>query len=225
MANEPAEASEVTVVSKALVLNLGTPNSNSFQAMLIAGRTANKLGIPVIFDPVGAGSTSFRRELCHKLLAEVKPAVIKGNLSEIKYLAGYEGSHRGIDSASSGEEALEPVKRLAVQLNCIAACTGTRDVVSDGNNTYIIKNGHEMLGRITGTGCMTAALAGVFCGVTEDWLIGTLGAVAAMGICGRLAFDSLKPGEGPGTFRARLLDKIYFMDEAVFLKEGLVDAV
>lgn len=225
MANDPAEVSEVAAASKALVLNLGTPNHNSFESMLIAGKTANKLGIPVILDPVGAGSTSFRRGLCDKLLSEVKPAVIKGNLSEIKYLAGYGNDRCGIDSVSSDKEALEPVKKLAVMLNCIVACTGIRDVVSDGSTTYIIKNGHEMLGRITGTGCMTASLAGVFCSVTEDWLIGTLGAVATMGICGRLAFDGLKQGEGPGTFKARLMDEIYCMDEGTFLREGLVDVV
>lgn len=225
MANDPAEASEVSAASKALVLNLGTPGNNSFQSMLIAGKTANKLGIPVIFDPVGVGATSFRRELGARLLSEVKPAVIKGNVSEIKYLAGYGNDCCGVDSLSSDEEALGAAKRLAAHLKCIVACTGARDVVSDGSTAYIIKNGHEMLGRITGTGCMTASLTGVFCGVTEDWLTATLGAVAAMGICGRLAFNGLKPGEGPGTFKVRLLDEIYCLDEAVFLREVLVDAV
>lgn len=224
MANAAEEAAEVVAASKALVLNMGTPNQDNFRSMLIAGKTANKLGIPVIFDPVGAGASSYRRELCSRLLAEVRPDVIKGNLSEMRYLAGFEGSSCSIDSTGDCDDVSELVTGLAGQMSCIAACTGRMDVVSDGKTTFIIDNGHEMLKRITGTGCMTASLAGVFCSVTRDYMLGTIGGILTMGICGKLAFDCLKPGEGTGTFKARLMDQVYNLDAGTFLREGHVDA-
>ncbi|MHB1392213.1 MAG: hydroxyethylthiazole kinase [Clostridia bacterium] len=225
MANDTAEVDQVVAISKALVLNIGTPNHNNLQSMLLAGKKANELGIPIIFDPVGAGATTFRREICSKLLADIKPAVIKGNLSEIMHLANLDGCSYGIDSHLDIDNGTEIVQELARKLNCIVAATGRTDIVSDGKTTYTINNGHEMLSRITGTGCMIASLVGVFCSVTQDYLIGTVGGIMTMGISGRLAFDSLLPNEGAGTFKARLFDNIYNLDEDIFLREGEINAV
>ncbi len=224
MANDAAEVEQVVALSKALVLNLGTPNHNNFKSMLIAGKKANELGIPIIFDPVGAGATSFRKEISSQLLADIKPTVIKGNLSEIMHLANVDGCCYGIDSNLSTNNGKELVQRLARELKCIVAATGRKDVVSDGKITYTINNGHEMLSRITGTGCMTASLVGAFCSVTPDYLIGTVGGIMAMGISGRLAFDSLLPKEGTGMFKVRLFDNICNLEEDIFLREGEIDA-
>ncbi|HYF83682.1 MAG TPA: hydroxyethylthiazole kinase [Clostridia bacterium] len=225
MANDAAEVSEVVAISKALVLNIGTPNHNNFRSMLLAGEKANELGIPIVFDPVGAGATNFRKEICSKLLADIKPAVIKGNLSEIVHLASFDGCNYGIDSYLDVDNGKEIVQELAGRLNCIVAATGRMDIVSDGKITYTINNGHEMLSRITGTGCMISSLVGVFCSVTQDYLIGTAGGIMAMGISGRLAFDSLLPNEGVGMFKTRLFDNIYNLDESTFLREGEINAV
>lgn len=222
MANDPAEASEVVSMAKALVLNIGTPNGNNLQSMLLAGKKANELGIPVIFDPVGAGATGFRKEICSKVLANIRLSVIKGNLSEIKHLAGFGGGSCGIDACPDSGSGSGIVKELAGKLNCIVAATGRMDIISDGKGTYLVNNGHEMLSRVTGTGCMTSSLIGAFCSVTRDYLVGALGGIMAMGISGQLAFDSLKPGEGIGTFKARLFDSIYNLDESIFLREGLI---
>lgn len=223
MANDPAEVAEVVSISKALVLNLGTPNENNIRSMLIAGEKANRLGIPVVLDPVGAGATSFRKGICSKLLADIRLSVIKGNLSEIMHLAGVHSISHGIDSCLQYDHGTDIVKGLAGKLNCIVAATGRQDIVSDGKRTYTIGNGHEMLSKVTGTGCMTSSLAGVFCSVTQDHLIGTIGGIMSVGIAGQLAFESLRPGEGVGTFKARLLDNIYNLDEGTFLREGVIN--
>ena len=220
MANDPEEAAEIAAMSRALVLNLGTPNRNNFQAMLLAGKSAKDAGIPVIFDPVGAGLTSFRRELCQRLLVEIKPEVVKGNLSEIMYLAGMETCSNGVDSAAAAGNAAEIVGRLAGKLDCVIAATGARDIISDGSKTYLINNGHEMLSKITGTGCMTSSLIGVFCAVAGDCLTGAFGGVMAMGVSGQQAFSSLKPGEGAGMYKVRLFDGIYCLSSAIFSREG-----
>ena len=220
MANDPVEVIEVTAMAKALVLNMGTPNNNNFQSMLLAGKKAKEMKIPVVFDPVGAGATSLRREMCSKLLTDIKPDVIKGNLSEIMSLSCIGSCSSGVDSFLEIDNAREIVQKLARDLNCVVAATGRRDLLSDGKTTYTINNGHEMLSRITGTGCMTSSLIATFCSVVEDCLTGAFGGIMTMGVAGRLAFDSLLHNEGIGMFKVRLFDNIYNLNKEVFVREG-----
>jgi len=224
MAKDPAEAEEVAALSKALVLNMGTPDNNNFRSMLLAGKKAKEMKIPVIFDPVGAGATSFRREICCKLLSDIKPDVIRGNISEIMYLAGFGCYSCGVDSHSDIYSDVEMVRGLAGRLNCVVAATGRRDLVSDGSTTYIIDNGHEMLSKITGAGCMTSSLVGTFCSMTEDYLTGAVGGVMVMGISGQLANACLMPNEGIGMFKVRLFDSMYNLNKDIFMREGVVYA-
>ncbi|HYE83379.1 MAG TPA: hydroxyethylthiazole kinase [Clostridia bacterium] len=224
MANDTAEVTEVVAISKSLVLNMGTPNRNNFRSMLLAGSKANELGIPVILDPVGAGVTAFRKEICGRLLTDIRPAVIRGNFSEIMQLAGMNGYSRGIDSSLDTDNGKGLVRELAGRLNCIVAATGRYDMVSDGKTTYTIHNGHELLSRVTGTGCMTSSLIGAFCSVAQDYLAGAVGGIMAMGISGQLAFDGMLPGEGTGMFKVRLFDNIYNLDGDTLVKEGAVYA-
>ncbi len=220
MANDPSEAEEVAAMAKALVLNLGTPGNDSLRSMLMAGKKANELNIPVVFDPVGAGVTCFRKGMCTKLLAEVRPSVIKGNISEILHLSGKPSCSSGVDSSEEVSNIADIVKGLAKAMDCVVAATGRTDIVSDGSITYAISNGHEMLSRITGTGCMTSSLIGAFCSLTPDCFTGAAAGILAMGISGQLAHDSLLPGEGVGMFKVRLLDNVYRLDKEIFIRKG-----
>ena len=224
MAKDPSEAEEVAAMSKALVLNMGTPDNNNFRSMLLAGKKAKEMNIPVIFDPVGAGATSFRREICCKLLSDIKPDVIRGNISEIMYLAGKDRYSCGVDSNWDIDNAAGIVQGLAKDLNCIVAATGRKDLVSDGSTTYIINNGHEMLSKITGAGCMASSLVGTFCSMTEDYLTGAVAGVMVMGISGQLANECLMPNEGIGMFKVRLFDSMYNLNKDIFMREGVVYA-
>lgn len=224
MAKDPSEAEEVAAMSKALVLNMGTPDNNNFRSMLLAGKKAKEMRIPVIFDPVGAGATSFRREICCKLLSDIKPDVIRGNISEIMYLAGKDRYSCGVDSNWDIDNAVGIVQGLAKGLNCVVAATGREDLVSDGSTAYIINNGHEMLSKITGAGCMTSSIVGTFCSMTEDYLTGAVGGVMVMGISGQLANACLMPNEGIGMFKVRLFDSMYNLNRDIFMREGVVYA-
>ncbi len=224
MAKDPSEVEEVAAMSRALVLNMGTPDNNNFRSMLLAGKKAKEMRIPVIFDPVGAGATSFRREICCKLLSDIKPDVIRGNISEIMYLAGKDRYSCGVDSNWDIDNAVGIVQGLAKGLNCVVAATGREDLVSDGSTAYIINNGHEMLSKITGAGCMTSSIVGTFCSMTEDYLTGAVAGVMVMGISGQLANACLMPNEGIGMFKVRLFDSMYNLNRDIFMREGVVYA-
>lgn len=87
MADDKKEVIEIVTIAKALVLNMGTLNERTIESMLVAGKQANKLQIPVILDPVGAGASSFRNDTVKKILEQVSVSVVRGNISEVSYLA------------------------------------------------------------------------------------------------------------------------------------------
>lgn len=208
MANDPAEVAEVVSQSAALVLNLGTPNTRMLESMLLAGRQANAMNIPVVLDPVGVGFTKVRTQTLEQLLLLVRPAVVRGNLAEIIRLAGLQSSMRGLDSLAETENCGEAVKMAARRLGCLVAATGETDYISDGRDVCRIENGDVLLCRITGAGCMTTSLVAACCGAMGTSLAAAAAGVLFMGIAGEKAKMTLQDVEGPGTFRMRLLDAV-----------------
>ncbi len=214
------EAADMASLSRALVLNIGTPDEASEGAMIAAGQAANAHGIPVVLDPVGVGATPFRRALVEAILNDVDVTILRGNLAEIKTLAGLAASTRGVDSAedtSGGAvdagENLRQAGRLAaeaaVQFGCVVAITGSKDAISDGRITCILANGVPMLARVTGTGCMASSLCATFAAVLpREPLLAAAAGISCLSIAGEIAAEGLRDGEGTGTFRTRLIDAL-----------------
>jgi len=220
MANDPAEVAEVVSQSSALVLNLGTPNTRMLESMLIAGKQANELGIPVVFDPVGVGFTQIRTRIAEQLLLCVKVSVVRGNLAEISRMAGVYAAMRGIDSLAMGDNASDIVRQAAQQMDCVVAATGATDFISDGWSVCKIENGDPLLSRVTGTGCMTTSLVAAFCGAMGLSLASVTAGVLVMGLAGEKARSMLGDGEGTGMFRTRLVDAVSNMKAEDILAKG-----
>ena len=222
MAHDEAEVEEIAAVASALVLNIGTVEK--IEAMILAGKKCNELGKPVVLDPVAAGATRLRSSTCEKLMNLLKLAVIRGNISEIKALATGVSAGRGVDADDGDiitddtlEGAVEMAKALALRINTVVAVSGQTDILTDGKTTYIIRNGHEMMSRITGTGCMLTALIGVFCGANPGTLLEAAAtAVAMMGVAGERAYEKTARAQGGTlTFRTHLIDEISLMTPEV----------
>ncbi|MGB3681667.1 MAG: hydroxyethylthiazole kinase, partial [Rubrobacteraceae bacterium] len=98
MAHAREEVVEMVAVASALVINIGTLDASSIEAMLLAGKQANALGKPVILDPVGAGATTLRTQTSERLLSEVEVSAVCGNAGEIATLAGLAAEVRGVES-------------------------------------------------------------------------------------------------------------------------------
>jgi len=208
MANDPAEVEEVVSQSAALVLNLGTPNTRMLESMLLAGRKANSMGIPVVLDPVGVGFTAARTRTVEQLLMLVQLSAVRGNMAEIQRLSGIDSAMIGIDSMASVENGSEVARLAAQKLGCVVAATGETDFISDGRTVCLVENGDVMLSRITGSGCMATSLVASCCGAMGASLTAVTAGVSFMGIAGEMARISLRSGEGLGTFRIRLIDAL-----------------
>lgn len=219
MAEAPEEAAEITAGCDALVLNLGTPNAGKIEAMLLAGIEANRLGHPVVFDPVGVGGSAFRREAAQRLMQSVRMAVIRGNANEIAALMYHGTASGGVDAARpvSTDEAARLAVACADMSGAVVALTGDVDVVTDGKDTFLCRNGHPMMKQVTGAGCMLSALCGAYAGACPNSpLAAALAAVCAMGVCGERAHARLGPMDGNAGYRNAIIDAMFHLtDEAL----------
>lgn len=214
------ELEDVLSFASSLVINIGTMDKSMRKIVVKAGKIANRLGKPVVLDPVGAGATKARKELVEKLLEKVKFAVIKGNVAEIKAIYGMKNeNNRGVDSVESSDNIEEIAKELAKKYSCVIAATGKVDIVTDGERVAKIENGDAVLGSVTGTGCMTGALIGSACGAQDDYFAGAVCAITTMGIAGE---NAKSVGEGSGTFRRVIMDSVYNMSEESFLESAKI---
>jgi hydroxyethylthiazole kinase len=220
MADDEGEVADMLKIASALVINIGTLNERTMSSMFAAANKANELGIPVVLDPVGAGATPLRTQTAEKFLKEIQLAVLRGNMSEIKALAGARVTTRGVDSIADSEGGKEGAMSMARNYRCTVAITGAQDVITDGKRVGLIDNGHPDLSHVTGTGCMATSLVGCFCGVTKDYYLASCAGIMAMGLAGEKAHMALKTGEGIGKFRVNLMDAVYQLSESDFLNAG-----
>jgi hydroxyethylthiazole kinase len=211
MAHAKEEVAEMVGAAGALVLNPGTLTPEWVEAMLIAGKRANELGTPIVYDPVGVGATKLRNETGQKFLDQLCLAVIRGNSGEVGALAGAGGVVKGVESVEGVNDPVAVAKMLAKKYNTVVAITGKRDIVSDGTRVFGVDNGHVMLKTITGTGCMSTTMVAAFCAVEKDYLVAATAALACYGLAAQRAARHAK---APGSFRAALLDAIYQLTPA-----------
>ncbi|MFI3236638.1 MAG: hydroxyethylthiazole kinase [Lachnospiraceae bacterium] len=215
MAEAIEEVEEITAQCQGLCLNLGIPSEAKVVAMIAAGKMANEKGIPVLFDPVGVGASQFRMKLAKDIFSSVQVSMIRGNFSEIKALVTGDLSKSGVDvdkkDATSEVEIKERVdmaRRCARLTGAIVAISGDVDVVTDGTSSYLVRNGHPMMSKVTGSGCLLSALITAYLSVNKDkMLMAAVASLSMFGICG----EEASKAPGSGSYSMYLLDAIYAM--------------
>lgn len=213
MAEHPREVSEITSTAQALLLNLGSITDVRMESMLISAETARELDIPVVIDMVGISCSSLRREFAMTLLETARPAVIKGNYSEIRAL--YDCTYRS--SGVDAENTLDPsyVSRTAASLSkqygAVILASGKTDIVTDGRTLVHVSNGSPQLAAVTGTGCMLGALCGCYLAVDRT-IDAAVCACVVLGISGETA----RTDKGSGTFMVNLMDSLSALTDETF---------
>jgi hydroxyethylthiazole kinase len=212
MAHATEEVEEMVSFAGALVLNIGTLSLPWVEAMLKAGKRAAELQVPVILDPVGAGATRLRTDSAKRLMEAFPIRVIRGNASEILSLGGEKAAvhTKGVDSVHTVDQATETARSLARELKTTLAITGPVDLITDGKRVCRVMNGHEMMSRVTGTGCAATAIIGAFLAVDPDPLEAATTGLAYFGLAGEKAAAR---NPGPGSFQIGLLDALYQIRE------------
>ncbi|RJX42426.1 hydroxyethylthiazole kinase [Halonotius aquaticus] len=207
MADGPNDGPEMAHGASAVLLNTGQVNDSLSEAIYETGLAANELGVPVILDPVGMGSTPTRNELVERLLADVDFAAIKGNYGEISALAGAEAEVKGVESVGEYDEIADTAQAVADSADTVVVASGETDIVATADAAYRVAAGDEMMGEVVGTGCILGGTVATFCGGLDDTLTAALHATLAFGLVGeRAAGDEYS---GPASYHTNLLDGIW----------------
>lgn len=209
------EVEEMAAMASALVINIGTVENSWLEAMILAGKSAKSKNKPVVFDPVGAGATSYRIKVSKQIIDECKPSIIRGNASEIMALCNSDIKTKGVDSTTSSDIALDSAKLLAKQSGAIVAISGETDYITDGDSIEYVRNGNPMMEKVTGLGCTATAIVAAFAAVNPNMLAAATHAMAVMGICGEIA---VQKSRGNGSLQVNFLDELYQLDADIIRK-------
>ena len=211
MAHAAEEVEEMAAIAGALVLNIGTLSPAWIDSMLLAGRAAVERKKPIVLDPVGAGATSFRTASAEKLLDQLRPAVVRGNGSEIRALLYREQATKGVDSTHGSHQALDAALAVSARYGSVVVVSGATDLVVSSGRVSKVFNGHPLMPGVTGLGCTATALIGAFAAVNPSVADAALHAMAVMGITGEIAAER---ASGPASFLVAFLDGLYSLNEA-----------
>lgn len=206
MADAVEEAAEIASISSCTVLNIGTLKRETVKAMLLAGKSANQHGKPVVLDPVGAGATTFRKESVLGILHEVDVTLIRCNAGELAAIAGVKWKAKGVDAGQGDADLAILAEEVARTHHCIVAVTGAVDIVTDGHKTLHITGGHPLMAKITGAGCLLSAVTGAFLAVANGNQLGAV--VTACTFYKQAGQQAAEKSEGPGDFQVQFLNAL-----------------
>lgn len=197
------EAPTLNTVADALLVNLGSLNTDRMRSIPATVEAARKRRLPWVLDPTGIGIAPIRTPLAHELAGH-RPTIICGNPVEVLVLA--EGAHGYAedDEETDAVEVTEHAQELAERLGCVVSMPGETDVITDGDIVARISGGSPLLGRIAGAGRLLGALTAA-CAAVAPPLDAALAASAWLKSAGERAATRTS---SPGTFRMFLLDAL-----------------
>lgn len=206
------EAGDFAGVASALLINLGTPYGERLNSMYIAVHGAEDAGRPWVLDPVAAGGLPWRNDIIREFV-QMSPTVIRGNASEILYLAGFGHGGKGVDSIDSSDSAVPAAVSLAKSSGSVVVVTGAKDYITDGKRILCAEGGDPIITKVVGTGCSLSALMAAFVAGAED-------AVKACAACcayvNRASETAAASSHGPGSFHNAYLDALYLLQPEDF---------
>jgi hydroxyethylthiazole kinase len=191
--------------SGALLVNLGTFDTERRVATGIAVQTAARESLPWVLDPVFIDRSAARADFARALIGQ-GPKAVRLNRSEFSVLAGGETT-QGMLAAYARDN------KIAIGLS------GEADLVSDGERLASIANGHPLMAKVTAMGCAASALVAACCAVEPDAWRATAAALVIVGVAGELAAAK---AEGPGSFAVAILDALHNLDGPTLIARARV---
>jgi hydroxyethylthiazole kinase len=224
MVDNPEEAGLFAGIADAVLINLGTPTAAQVESMRLAAAAAQKAGKPWVLDPIAAGGLPWRGAVAAELLG-FRPAVVRGNASEIIGLAGLGGGARGVDSSADPAAAVPAAVDLLAHAAAVSASGPVDHVVGrvDGRTVLLkIAGGSALLPRVTATGCSLGALVAAYAAVARDPLTGRVAAHVQFSAAAELAEAQAKH---PGSFAVAFIDALDAVNETVLRERAKIAVV
>ena len=205
------ECESIAKIAPAFYINMGTAMPFYAETLPKAARAlfANKK--PWVLDPVGIGLSELRTQILNQLKI-YKPAIVRGNASEIIALAKLwglieeaGGKVRGVDSTEKVSAAKSAAINIAKFTGGAVAVSGEEDLVTDGKAVIFCAGGSELFTKITGSGCALGGVMAVYLAVTSPF-VAALTATTMFNLAGTKAAGKFN---APASFKINFLDNLY----------------
>jgi hydroxyethylthiazole kinase len=190
----------------ALLVNLGTFDTERQKASLAAIAAVNKLKKPWVLDPVFIDRSPPRAAFAKKLVAK-SPRAIRLNQAEFEALAGAKFTERALG-------------QYAAKHRTVIGMTGEVDYVRDAKRNAIIDNGHPLMAKVTAMGCAGSAYLAACLAVESDPWIATIAALIVLGVAGEVAAER---AHGPGSFAIEIVDALHNIDRVTVFAKAKVN--
>ena len=209
----PDEGEALVAGGGAIYLNMGTLFPIYEQTIPRAAKAAHDAGKPWVLDPVGLGIGSLRTQLVNEL-KQYKPAIVRGNASEIIALAGLWGLEgeaadlsrvRGVDTTDTVEAARAAAIALARYTEGAVVISGESDLVTDGHSVVISHGGSALMGKVTGFGCSQGGVLAVYATQTDPFTA----AVAAVNHYNLAGVAAAAAADAPASFKVAFIDELF----------------
>lgn len=194
----PDEIESFVERAGALLVNLGTLDTDRRQSIERALRTANDRGKPWVLDPVFVDASPARLDFARACLIK-RPPIIRCNEAEFTAL-------------SAKEPSTPSLAAYAAAARSVVALTGMRDRIADGRRVVAIANGDPQMTRVTALGCAATALVAAFAAIEPDPLTAAAAGLLVIGVAGEIAGET---ASGPGSFLPAFLDALYGLSAEV----------
>lgn len=220
MAEHPAEAAEITASAQALLVNLGNISDSRMAAMTASGQAAREQGIACVMDAVGVGCSGLRLDFARSFLQNARPAVLKGNQSELRALCGLPHHAKGIDNGEAEDlsQALATAQEAARRFQTVVLLSGAADVIADGRQAFAAENGDPLMALVTGTGCLQGAVVAALLAVTDPMTAAAAGA-AMLGLAGERAAADFSVHGSISRFAGGIVDGLYDLSEETMTQD------
>lgn len=209
MSDSAAEAEEIVMKADALLINAGTPNTESPELFRTALRAAEKKGIPIVLDPVGYGFTRLRVNLIDSLLQEFRFSIIRGNSAEIAALAGEGDAPKGVSANNEPKDIRQSVEKLAEKYGCVISASGAIDTISDGQTTLRLSGGSPLVTTLSGIGCALGSCTALYSAVASPFDA----ALAALAAFRFAASGAAGQAKASGSFYRLFQDELFLLRE------------
>ena len=234
MAEHPEEAAGITAISASLGVSLANITDARIHSIFLSGAMALEQKKPSVIDVVGVNCSPMRMNLAKRFVSECRPAVIKGNASEIRALAGASFGEAGIDTADSDrlspdnpgavEAMAQILSSFSARTGAVVLASGIVDMISDGRDVWTIENGCPSMARVTGTGCILNCIIASCLAVAESPADAALYGTMLLGVSGETAEQLLRDRglSGLGSYHIALIDALSLADREVLEQKGKV---
>lgn len=212
MVHLPDEGEAMVRAGSSFYFNVGTFSTVLAGTVPRAVQSLIGLSKPWVLDPVGIGIGGLRTDLL-MMMRELSPSIIRGNASEIIYLAslwGLEtgaaaGKVNGVETTETPDDAKAAAVSLARHIRGTVAVSGEVDLVTDGKVIVRAEGGSPLFTKVSGSGCSLGGVIAVYAAVADPFTA-SMAAVMAYNVAGSKA---AKQAKGPASFKTAFLDELY----------------